>query len=45
MGGYDDGGAAAEEENEGRNSTHDSALLFNYLARPSAACGAAHTWK
>lgn len=31
------------EENKERNSTHDSALLFNYLARPYTACGTAHT--
>lgn len=23
--------------------THDSALLFNYLARPCTACGTTHT--
>lgn len=37
------GNGGAVEENEERNSTHDSALLFNYLARPCAACGTAYT--
>ncbi len=38
-----EGNGGAVEENEERNSTHDSALLFNYLARPRTACGTVHT--